>query len=305
MLTKEIKILIMLFISITVLSGCASNSAQTNSETSSTKDGFTIVTSFYPMYVETINVAKDIPNVQVINMTEPQTGCLHDYQLKPQDLITLDGADAFVVNGAGMETFLDDVIKQDKDLKIVNASDGIDLIKDESGEDNPHVWVSISNCITQVKNIAEQLSVIDPKNAEAYQSNADAYIAKLEALKEKMHASLDTVSNRNIITFHEAFPYFAEEFNLNIVDVIERDPGTTPSPKELENTINIVKESNVKALFAEPQYPTEAAQTIANETGAKVYFLDPGVTGTADETAYDAYLNVMESNLKSLEEALK
>jgi len=304
-LTKEIKILIMLFISITVLSGCASNSAQTNSETSSTKDGFTIVTSFYPMYVETINVAKDIPNVQVINMTEPQTGCLHDYQLKPQDLITLDGADAFVVNGAGMETFLDDVIKQDKDLKIVNASDGIDLIKDESGEDNPHVWVSISNCITQVKNIAEQLSVIDPKNAEAYQSNADAYIAKLEALKEKMHASLDTVSNRNIITFHEAFPYFAEEFNLNIVDVIERDPGTTPSPKELENTINIVKESNVKALFAEPQYPTEAAQTIANETGAKVYFLDPGVTGTADETAYDAYLNVMESNLKSLEEALK
>ncbi|MBC3888208.1 zinc ABC transporter substrate-binding protein [Acetobacterium paludosum] len=295
----------MLFISIAVLSGCASNSTQTNSETSSTKDGFTIVTSFYPMYVETINVAKDIPNVQVINMTEPQTGCLHDYQLKPQDLITLNSADAFVVNGAGMETFLDDVIKQDKDLKIVNASDGIDLIKDASGEDNAHVWVSISNCITQVKNIAEQLSVIDPKNAEAYQSNADAYIAKLEALKEKMHASLDMVSNRNIITFHEAFPYFAEEFNLNIVDVIERDPGTTPSPKELEDTINIVKESKVKALFAEPQYPAEAAQTIANETGAKVYSLDPGVTGTADETAYDAYLNVMESNLKSLEEALK
>ncbi|WP_243136709.1 metal ABC transporter substrate-binding protein [Acetobacterium paludosum] len=305
MLTKKIKILIMLFISIAVLSGCASNSTQTNSETSSTKDGFTIVTSFYPMYVETINVAKDIPNVQVINMTEPQTGCLHDYQLKPQDLITLNSADAFVVNGAGMETFLDDVIKQDKDLKIVNASDGIDLIKDASGEDNAHVWVSISNCITQVKNIAEQLSVIDPKNAEAYQSNADAYIAKLEALKEKMHASLDMVSNRNIITFHEAFPYFAEEFNLNIVDVIERDPGTTPSPKELEDTINIVKESKVKALFAEPQYPAEAAQTIANETGAKVYSLDPGVTGTADETAYDAYLNVMESNLKSLEEALK
>ncbi|WP_243135807.1 metal ABC transporter substrate-binding protein [Acetobacterium tundrae] len=305
MLTKKIKILIMLFISIAVLSGCASNSTQTNSKTSATKDGFTIVTSFYPMYVETINVAKDIPNVQVINMTETQTGCLHDYQLKPQDLITLDGADAFVVNGAGMETFLDDVIKQEKNLKIVNASDGIDLIKDASGEDNAHVWVSISNCITQVKNIAKQLSVIDPKNAEAYQSNADAYIAKLEALKEKMHASLDMVSNRNIITFHEAFPYFAEEFNLNIVDVIERDPGTTPSPKELEDTINIVKKSNVKALFAEPQYPAEAAQTIANETGAKVYSLDPGVTGTADETAYDAYLNVMESNLKSLEEALK
>lgn len=299
MLSKKTGILIMLFISVAVLSGCMSNSSQTNS------DGFTIVTSFYPMYVETINVTKDVPDVQVINMTQPQTGCLHDYQLKPQDLKTLEGADAFVVNGAGMEDFLDDVIKQEKNLKIVEASEGIDLIKDESGEDNPHVWVSISNSIIQVRNIADQLSELDPDHAAAYQSNAEVYIAKLEAEKEKMHTSLDAVSNRDIITFHEAFPYFAKEFNLNIVDVIEREPGTSPSPKELEDTIKLIKTSNVKALFAEPQYSAEAAQTIANETGAKVYSLDPGVTGEADESACDDYLNVMDSNLKSLEEALK
>ena len=299
MLSKKTGILIMLFISVAVLSGCMSNSSQTNS------DGFTIVTSFYPMYVETINVTKDVPDVQVINMTQPQTGCLHDYQLKPQDLKTLEGADAFVVNGAGMEDFLDDVIKQEKNLKIVEASEGIDLIKDESGEDNPHVWVSISNSIIQVRNIADQLSELDPDHAAAYQSNAEVYVAKLEAEKEKMHTSLDAVSNRDIITFHEAFPYFAKEFNLNIVDVIEREPGTSPSPKELEDTIKLIKTSNVKALFAEPQYSAEAAQTIANETGAKVYLLDPGVTGEADESACDDYLNVMDSNLKSLEEALK
>ena len=302
MRSKKIGVFIMLFISVAVLSGCASNSGPIKSETS---DGFTIVTSFYPMYVETINVTKDVPDVEVINMTQPQTGCLHDYQLKPQDLKTLAGADAFVVNGAGMEDFLDDVIKQEKNLKIVEASEGIDLIKDESGEDNAHVWVSISNSIIQVKNIAGQLSELDPDHAAAYQSNAAVYIAKLEAEKEKMHASLDAVSNRDIITFHEAFPYFAKEFNLNIVDVIEREPGTAPSPKELEDTIKLIKASNVKALFAEPQYSAEAAQTIANETGAKVYSLDPGVTGEADESADDDYLKVMDSNLKSLEEALK
>lgn len=303
MITRKFRFISILIVMMLVLGGCSSN--KTSTEATAQKDGITIVTSFYPLYVSTINVTKDIPSVKVVNMTKPQTGCLHDYQLTPEDLITIEGAEAFVVNGAGMESFLDDVLKQQKDLEIVEASQGIELIKDQAGEENPHVWVSITNSIVQVRNIAEQLALIDPENAEKYKSNADNYIAKLEALKEKMHASLDPISNRDIITFHEAFPYFAKEFNLNIVDVIEREPGTAPTPKELEETINIIKASNVKSLFAEPQYEAAAAETIAKETGAKIYTLDPGVTGEADETAYDDYLNVMENNLKSLEEALK
>lgn len=304
MFTKKIRFIVGLMVFVLVLGGCTSNK-ETSTGTAEKKAGMTIVTSFYPMYVSTLNVTRDIPNVNVINMTKPQTGCLHDYQLTPEDLITIEGADAFVVNGAGMEAFLDDVLKSQQDLKIIEASKGIELIKDESGEENPHVWVSVTNSIAQVRNIAEQLSLADPDNAEKYNSNADAYIAKLEALKEKMHASLDPISNRDIITFHEAFPYFAKEFNLNIADVIEREPGTAPTPKELEETINIIKSAKVKALFAEPQYEAAAAETIAKETDAKIYSLDPGVTGEADETAYDDYLNIMEGNLKSLEEALK
>lgn len=305
---KKFVFYIILFISITVLSGCGSNKgieSQGSSDSNSTDKGFTVVTSFYPMYISTINVTKDIPSVKVINMTKPQTGCLHDYQLTPQDLITVGSADAFVINGAGMETFLDDILKQQENLIIIDASKGIELIKDPSGEENPHVWVSVSDSIIQVRNIADQLSLADPKNAAQYKANADAYIVKLEALKEKMHSSLENVSSRDIITFHEAFPYFAREFNLNIVAVIEREPGTVPSPKDLEEAIKIVKDSKVKALFTEPQYPAKAAETIANETGAKLYPLDPGVTGEANENAYDDYLNIMENNLKSLEEALK
>ncbi|MBK5243430.1 MAG: zinc ABC transporter substrate-binding protein [Eubacteriaceae bacterium] len=306
--TKKIKFFIILLISITLLSGCGVKNdvdGQISSDSTSTDKSFTVVTSFYPMYISTINVTKDIPSVKVINMTKPQTGCLHDYQLTPQDLITIGSADAFVINGAGMETFLDEVLKQQANLNIIDASKGIELIKDPSGEDNPHVWVSISDSIIQVRNIADQLSLADPENAAQYKTNADAYIVKLEALKEKMHSSLENVSSRDIITFHESFPYFAREFNLNIVDVIEREPGTVPSPKDLEETIKIVKDSQVKALFTEPQYPAKAAETIANETGARIYPLDPGVTGEATENAYDDYLNIMENNLKSLEEALK
>ncbi len=308
MFLKFFKILCVVVISSIFVSGCGQSKvpdSQANANGAEIKKNFTIVTSFYPMYISTINITKGVPGIEVINMTKPQTGCLHDYQLTPEDLRTLEKADAFVINGAGMEAFLDKVIKQQSTIRIIDASKDIELLKDENGEENPHVWVSISDAIIQVKNIAEQLSAIDTANAAKYNANAEEYVKKLEVLRKKMHTSLETAQNKDIITFHEAFPYFAKEFGLNIVAVIEREPGTEPSPKEMENTIRKIREANIKALFAEPQYPAKAAQTIAQETGAKVFALDPAVTGEAKPDAYNDYLNIMEQNLKTLQEALK
>ena len=269
------------------------------------KDGsFHIVTSFYPMYIATLNITQGIDGVTVTNMTKPQTGCLHDYQLMTEDMKTLEKADAFVINGAGMENFLDKVIKQQKSLKVIDASKGIDLLKD-GDEENPHVWLSVTDAIAQVKNIAEQLKAADPKHADAYEKNAAAYIKKLEALKTEMHAALDTVPNKDIVTFHEAFPYFAKEFGLNIISVVEREPGTEPTPAELQETIEQVKALPVKVLFTEPQYSPSAAETIARETGAKIYTLDPIVTGEANEQALNAYIDTMKKNMETLKTALQ
>ena len=269
------------------------------------KDGsFHIVTSFYPMYVATINITQGVDGVTVTNMTKPQTGCLHDSQLMTEDMKTLEKADAFVINGAGMESFLDKVIEQRKNLKIIDASKGIELLKDDD-EENPHVWLSVTDAILQVKNIAEQLKAADPKHADAYEKNAAAYIKKLEALKAEMHAELDTVPNKDIVTFHEAFPYFAKEFGLNIISVVEREPGTEPTPAELQATIEQVKKLPVKVLFTEPQYSPSAAETIARETGAKIYTLDPVVTGEANEQAINAYIDTMKKNMETLKTALQ
>ena len=269
------------------------------------KDGsFHIVTSFYPMYVATINITQGVDGVTVTNMTKPQTGCLHDYQLMTEDMKTLEKADAFVINGAGMESFLDKVVEQQKNLKIIDASKGIELLKDDD-EENPHVWLSVTDAILQVKNIAEQLKAADPKHADAYEKNAAAYIKKLEALKAEMHAELDTVPNKDIVTFHEAFPYFAKEFGLNIISVVEREPGTEPTPAELQATIEQVKKLPVKVLFTEPQYSPSAAETIARETGAKIYTLDPVVTGEANEQALNAYIDTMKKNMETLKTALQ
>ncbi len=294
-------IVVLLIFMVIFMSACQGQTPP-SPEKSATSKTLTIVTSFYPMYIATMNIAKDVPGVKVMNMTPPITGCLHDYQLNPDDLKTLGEAQIFVVNGAEMEAFMDKVIQQLPDLKIVEASKGIPLIEGEGEEgDNPHVWVSISDAMQQVKNISAQLATLDPDHAAQYNANTAVYVDKLEALRVKMHQSLDSVKKRDIITFHEAFPYFAREFNLNIVTVIEREPGSEPSAAELAGTIDTVKKSKIKALFAEPQYPAKAADAIARESGAKVYILDPAVTGTMEP---DAYLTIMESNLKVLEEAL-
>jgi len=265
--------------------------------------GIKIVASFYPMYIMAKNIAKDVPGVSVQNLTPPLTGCLHDYTVTTNDMKKLADAQVFVANGAGMESFLDKIIAQHPNIKIMQLAGGIPLIKGEGNEgDNPHLWVSISNVIIQVKNLGKAMEEFDPANKELYAKNTANYVAKLEALSQKMHSELAPYKGRSIITFHEAFPYFAQEFGFNIVAVVEREPGSEPSAKELADTIELVKKNGIPTLFSEPQYPDSAAETIAKETGAKVYVLDPAVTGPDD---YDAYLNIMGNNLTTLKLAFQ
>lgn len=293
-----------------VMSGC-----------SSVKDkDINLVTSFYPIYIMTLNLTDGISNVSVTNMAENHTGCLHDFRLQTSDMKKIEKSDAFIINGAGMESFLDKIIESNPEMTIINSSIGIDIIKsehshnhdenehDDSDEDseekmnqNPHIWVSISNYIKQVDNICDGLVKINPESESKYRENALIYKKKLENLRDKMHHELDTLPNKNVITFHDAFPYFAKEFNLNIPTVISSEPENEPSVKELSETINTVKKLGIKALFVEPQYSDSSAKTIAQETGASVYSLDSGSSG---EISKNAYLNIMEKNLKVLKDAL-
>ena len=292
---KKICCLLSVIMAALIIAGCGGGKK---------KEGVQIVTSFFPMYVATINVTDGIDGVNVRNMTAPQTGCLHDYQLSVEDMKQLEDADIFVVNGGGMESFLSKVTESKKKLQVVEAAKDIPMLKDAEGP-NPHLWVGITCYIQQVKNIADQLAKADAKHADLYKKNAEAYIAKLKRLKQDMHAKIDPLKNRKIVTFHEAFPYMAQEFKLEIVDVVEREPGTEPTPQELEALIKQVKGMPVKALFAEPQYSPAAAETVARETGAKIYQLDPCVTGEAKPENKDAYLKAMAKNADVLAEALK
>ena len=269
-----------------------------------------IITSFYPMYIATANIVDGVEDVTLECLASPEVGCLHDYQLTVNDMKKLEGADVFVINGGGMESFLDKAISVYPEIKIINASTDIleehhEEHKHEEGhhhEENPHVWVSVSLYIEQIKNIVDDLKNVDPKNADKYEANAKLYIEKLTELKNEMHIKAKTFNSKNIVTFHEAFEFFAEEFDLNIVAVIEREPGTSPSAKDLVEIVDTINELEVNAIFVEPQYLKTAATTIANETKVNTYELDPVVSGTFEK---DAYEKITRKNIEVLEEALK
>ena len=152
---------------------------------------------------------------------------------------------------------------------------------------------------------ARSLSEYDKEHAARYKANAEEYISKLSALREEGLRELADIKHRDIVTFHEAFPYFAEEFNLNIAAVVEREPGTEPAPKEIEETIKKLKGLSSKVIFTEPQYPAKTAEIIAKECGGQVYTLDPLVTGVADAKAINAYIDGMRNNIQVLKKALK
>ena len=272
----------------------------------------TFVTSFYPMYIFTLNVTQGVENVSVKNLAGENVGCLHDYQLNTRDMAALEKADALIINGGGMEQFMDRVAQQQKNLPVINASEGIEMLCGEEDEEhghdhdhgavNAHVWMDPALAIMQVQRIADGLAALDADNAAAYQENAAAYIACIEATHAKMSEALAPLAGREIITFHESFTYFANAYGLEIAAVMSGDSGDEPSTREIARLCDLVKEHNIGALFIEPQYPAKAAGTIARETGAKVATLNPVVSG---DGALDSYETLMMENARVLMEALE
>ena len=260
------------------------------------EDGqYTVVTSFYPMYIAALNVVGENDHIRLENLSEPQTGCLHDYQLTPADMQLLSTADAFIINGGGIESFLGEVAEQYPDLTIINASEQVDLI-----EDNAHAWMNIEAYMTQVKTIEAELSAADPADTEQFSENADAYLAKLSSLKEQADAVKPLTEGKNIVIVHEAYEYVAEEFGMQVSYVMDLDEERQVSAGEVADVVRTVTDGGVRVILAEELYGKDMGDTVESETDAKICYLDTLVRGDYDA---DSYLNAMQQNITLLKEA--
>lgn len=274
-----------------------------------------VLTSFFPMYIFTINVVGDVPGIQVDNLISQSGGDLHDYRLSPKDIKKLEKAQILIINSREHERFFDQITQAYPHLTIVEASQGIRPIKDSHleqesdnykdhnhGTINTHFWVSPLLAVEEVANIARSLSRADPSHAKDFQENADAYILKLKKLKQKMSDMLAPFRGRSVITYHNAFTYLLHDLSLNLAGTLQLEPGVNPTPKQLFSLQKLLQSEKNIPIFSEPQYPAALANNLAKETGAKVYPLNPITNGKIDKNAYE---DIMEENAKVLRAALE
>lgn len=273
-----------------------------------------VVATFLPMYWFTRAVAGDRAQVEIL---VPPGAEVHDYQATPADVQAIATADVLVKNGLGMEDFLEGTIQNaaNPDLQQIDASSGIETVGEispvesagghghshshgDSEGGNPHVWLDPVLAIQQVENIRDGLIAADPANEDAYQANAAAYIQQLEETHNQFEQRLQ-FPNCTFITFHDAYPYLANRYQLQQVAVVEI-PEDQPSPGDIQRAINAVKKYDAQAIFSEPGVDNNLIQSLSQDLNLTVHSIDSLEAGPTDP---QHYFTAMNENLQTIESA--
>ncbi|WP_110927570.1 metal ABC transporter substrate-binding protein [Bacillus massiliglaciei] len=312
-----------------ILAGCQEESSK--EKTQEKKDKVHIVTSFYPRYEFTKNVAGDLAEVDLLipSSIEP-----HDWEPTPKDIGNIQQADLFVYDSEYMETWVPDMASSlDSDTILVKASEGISLMdgqeehehehegeegeheesSHEEGEEHehhhekdPHVWLSPVLAQKEVMNITNALIEKDPDNEKTYRKNSDDYISQLKELDQQFKNTLSDVPNKEIITQHAAFGYLADEYGLEQVAIAGLSPENEPSPAKLGELKEFAKEHEISTIFFEETASPKVAQTLADEIGADTEVLNT-LEGLSEEDQKNGadYISIMNNNLEKLKNALE
>lgn len=308
-----------------ILSGCGTqsdnaptNDSQTGSGTTQSGNKLNVVTTFYPMYEFTRQVAGDHANVTALI---PAGAEPHDWEPSAKDMAQVKDADVFVYNGI-VESWAEQALSSAPSDKrvVVEASKGLQLMEGtaEEGEEahaeeghdhnhvmDPHVWLDPVLAQKEVESIEAGLVEADPANKADYEKNAAAYIAKLKELDTAFKTGLKDAKRKDFITQHAAFGYLAKQYGLTQVPIAGLSPEQEPTPDKLAEIIKFSKENSVKTIFFETLVDPKVAQTVSTEIGAKTDVLNPleGLTDEDKKNNLD-YLGVMKNNLEALKKAL-
>lgn len=200
----------------------------------------------------------------------------HTYELSPAQVQKAAGADLFLKLGNGLfpveDTLAIRLREMNPDLIVVDTSRGVEYLGQE-GKWDPHVWLSLKNTVIMAENTRDALIVVDPLFSDIYRENSDRYIARIDALDQRITAKFSVTNPPLILTTHQAWDYFARDYNLTIVSIEHN--GKEPTAHELQDLIDLARSREVKVVFAEKQENPKAAQVVAEEIGATVMTIDP------------------------------
>lgn len=277
--------------------------------TVSTGEKVQVVATLFPQYDWVRQIGGE--KVEVSLLLTGGAGA-HDVSLTPQAAIQLQQADLLIMNGAGLETYLDlaELKAKNPKLTIVKMESAvinpIELDQEEKKEYplspfNPHMWLSPAQALRQIELIQQTLISVDPNNAEFYKEQGQAYIQAIHTLHQEYISTTAGFSQRSFIAFHDAMPYVAQDYGLTQVAVVEEFPGTAPSPQDILALHDLIKETGVRIIFTEPQFSPQVAQTLANDTGAQLAEFDTLETADPEK---DTYISKMRTNLANMKSVM-
>lgn len=290
-------ITIIIVIPIASFAVYGSDSSQQNIILETTK--LQVISSFYPLHEFSQNIGKEkVDAVLLVPVgVEP-----HDWEPTIKDVQIMQVSDLIIINGIGFENWIDNLEENNFQGIIVDTSSEILINLDNENHnelEDPHIWLNPVYAKIQVQNIANAFSNSDPKNQKYYQSNAEKYLEQLDLLDLKIRNELSSCTS-DFIAFHDAFSYFAEEYDLNQHTIISsNDPHGEATAKTLENIISTARELNINVIFSEESVNPKTSQIIANEINGKVLVLSP-----LEVISEGTYISQMTKNLENLKEAL-
>lgn len=265
-----------------------------------TKVGVTML----PYYSYVSNIVGD--KMEVVPLI-PENANAHIYDATPQDIKRLEKVDIVVVNGIGNDEFVPSMLKAvKKNIKVINANKKTELMYISGQKNkkviNSHTYISATQSIQQINEIAHQLEKIDPANAKYYRANAMSYIAKIRNIKaEALRKVKDKSKNIKIATTHGAYDYLLNEFGMSVSVVVEPSYVQSPSIADIKQAISVIKEQDIKILFDEQTSSKKLADTIYKETGVYVAVLNHMTNGAYKK---DAFEEKLKENLDVIVDAI-
>jgi ABC-type Zn uptake system ZnuABC Zn-binding protein ZnuA len=238
----------------------------------------------------------------------PPGGEVHTYQPTPEDIKGVVQARVVFYNGIHLEEWLDETIRSagKPDLPVVVLSEGLPVIQESGEEPNPHLWLDVANAKTYVERIRDSLSKVDGANAGYYGDRAKSYLGQLDELDKWIQGEVATIpkARRKLVTFHDAFPYFAKRYGFALVGVVVSSPGKEPSAREGAALIRRIKRERVPAIFAEDQFSPKLMEVLAKDAGVRV------ITSLYDDSLSsgpeaNTYVAMMKYDVTQIVNALK
>lgn len=221
----------------------------------------------------------------------------HTYEPVPSKIADISEADLVLINGLGFEETLMDVIENNvrSGAPVIEMSAGLPVLQgDQQATGNPHLWLNVRNAVHYVEVARDALIQVDPDGQAVYDANAQPYLAQLEGLDGQVQQSADSIpaERRKLVTFHDAFPYLAERYGLDLVGVVVRSPGQEPSAGEVADLARKIEDQNVPAVFKEPQFSARVLDLAAEDAGVEVCTLYSDAFGDG----VDSYVKLMQFN---------